>query len=87
MDPLKIRFIKSYDPIDQTSNCALLDIIRKPKVYYVLDGDIIKSEKSGNTEKEKFFKIIWLGNNIKNEVCEYMYVGIMYLNFESKTFE
>ncbi|CAB4444814.1 unnamed protein product [Rhizophagus irregularis] len=68
IDLLKIRFEKPYDPIEQTANRALLDMIRKPKVYYeILDGDIIEPEKSEDTEKEKFFKIIWLGNTIKNE--------------------
>lgn len=69
MDPLKIRFFKSYDLIEQNANRAFLDIIRKPRVYYeILEGDIIEPEKSEDTEKEKFFKIIWLGNTIKNEV-------------------
>ncbi|UZO17948.1 uncharacterized protein OCT59_009277 [Rhizophagus irregularis] len=68
IDLLKIRFEKPYDPIEQTANRALLDMIRKPKVYYeILDGDIIEPGKPEDTEKEKFFKIIWLGNTIKNE--------------------
>ncbi|RGB42730.1 ICP0-binding domain of ubiquitin-specific protease 7-domain-containing protein [Rhizophagus diaphanus] len=68
IDLLKIRFEKPYGPIEQTANRALLDMIRKPKVYYeILDGDFIEPEKPEDTEKEKFFKIIWLGNTIKNE--------------------
>jgi hypothetical protein len=79
IDLLKIRFEKPYDPIEQTENRALLDMIRKPKVYYeILDGDIIEPEKSEDTEKEKFFKIIWLGNTIKNEVV-YIHICVYFL--------
>ncbi|GBB99174.1 hypothetical protein RclHR1_03440007 [Rhizophagus clarus] len=55
VDPLKIQFPKAYSST-------------RPKVYYeILDGSIMEPEKSENTEKEKFFKIIWLGSTIKNE--------------------
>jgi hypothetical protein len=79
VNPYRIRFTNTFplfDTSDQTLNQAYLDA---PILYYeIFDLNITES----NLEEGKFFKIIWLGNTVKDEVpCSMYNMCMIYWNF------
>ncbi|CAB4475286.1 unnamed protein product [Rhizophagus irregularis] len=61
INPLQLQFTNLFDTLDQTLNQVFLDA--QTLYYEIFDLNIIES----NLEEEKFIKILWLGNTVKDE--------------------
>ncbi|RGB42725.1 ICP0-binding domain of ubiquitin-specific protease 7-domain-containing protein [Rhizophagus diaphanus] len=61
INPLQLQFTNLFDTLDQTLNQVFLDA--QTLYYEIFDLNIIES----NLEEERFIKILWLGNTVKDE--------------------